>query len=990
MAGGLSCGLAMLSPAAQPNFIVTPAPGGLPQNSVISLLQTRDGYLWAGTGKGLARFDGHGYEVFNEWNTPGLRGNIILHLFEDSRAGLWVGTDEGTFLIQRGQVTQVRIPDGNAPLRAACEDRTGAVWLALGDGRVLRCRDGNVAQAWLIGPQPSVLRAVVCDMEGQIWIANDYQLLRVRSPLEATPFELLLEFVNVPGRQDFLLPSGQQGLWQFADGKILRITGTERLERNLVGPSYPWGEARMVTAIETRPGQLVVGTIDNAAYSIDASGAAQQITGLSQKTALSLCEDREGNVWVGTDGGGLDRVRRSPFSVAEPWRGYVVQSVSADTNGGLWFGFNGGGVVYWQGETWREYGPEDGLGQILQPGLTNRPNFSAVLVDRQQRIWVGDRKLGLSEFRSGKFEPVGGARMARRNVSALFEDPSGRLWVGTDAGLASWNGDGWQWFTTQDGLSANQITAIVGAPDGSLWVGTKRSGLNRLANDNWSSIHESDGLPSENITSLLVDSAGTLWVGTGNGLGCFHNSKWNRFTKQDGLDSDNINYLIEDGEGNLWMGSNLGLMRVTKESLRQRAAGGTSTVACRVYSERDGLPANECTEGSQPAACRTADGALWFPTIRGLVSVAPAKLLPNTNKPVVVIESVTLDDREQLTNRLATVGFTHLVIPATVERLVITYSSLNLAAPDRARFSCWMEGHEDTWNSPTDRRTVSYSKLPPGDFRFHLRAGNEDGFWNKEGIVLRITVLPPFWQTWWFRTSAAAGLIVLIAGTVYLFATQRLQRQLAVLRQQEALEKERARIARDLHDQLGANLTQVGLLGEMVGEDRNQPEEVAAHAEQICQTARTTSDALDEIVWAANPSNDTLEGLVTYACKYAQEYLALAGLRYRLEVPPDLPAINLPPDLRHNVFLAFKESVNNVVKHARAAEARIRLRLNASQFVLEVEDDGKGPAEAATKTGRNGLRNMRKRMEDVGGRFEINPGAERGTVVRLTAPLGRS
>ena len=203
------------------------------------------------------------------------------------------------------------------------------------------------------------------------------------------------------------------------------------------------------------------------------------------------------------------------------------------------------------------------------------------------------------------------------------------------------------------------------------------------------------------------------------------------------------------------------------------------------------------------------------------------------------------------------------------------------------------------------------------------------------------------------------------------------------------MEKERARIARDLHDQLGANLTQVALLGEMAEEDKNAPAEVESHAQQISQTARETSRALDEIVWAANPQNDTLEGLVNYACKYAQDYLALAGLRYRLEVPPQLPATVIPPDLRHNIFLAFKESVNNVVKHARATEVKIRLRLNGGTFALEVEDDGRGPSEAATKTGRNGLRNMRKRMEDVGGEFILEPGAERGTRVRLTAPLGK-
>jgi signal transduction histidine kinase len=181
----------------------------------------------------------------------------------------------------------------------------------------------------------------------------------------------------------------------------------------------------------------------------------------------------------------------------------------------------------------------------------------------------------------------------------------------------------------------------------------------------------------------------------------------------------------------------------------------------------------------------------------------------------------------------------------------------------------------------------------------------------------------------------------------------------------------------------------VALLGEMAEADRHVPEEIASHAQQISQTARETTHSLDEIVWAVNPSNDTLDGLVTYACKYAQEYLALAGLRYRAEVPPQLPAVVIPPEVRHNVFLAFKEAVNNVVKHAQATEARIRLRLQPGSFILEIEDDGRGvgkPDSAATRT-RNGLRNMRKRMEDIRGEFSIAGGAKGGTIVRLIAPI---
>ena len=258
--------------------------------------------------------------------------------------------------------------------------------------------------------------------------------------------------------------------------------------------------------------------------------------------------------------------------------------------------------------------------------------------------------------------------------------------------------------------------------------------------------------------------------------------------------------------------------------------------------------------------------------------------------------------------------------------------------------------------------------------------------------MLAITVQPEFWQTRMFLAGLIVLVLAVVAGVVRYLSTQKLKRTVALFKQQEALEHERSRIARDLHDQLGANLTQVALLGEMAKSDRELPEEVESHAEQILQTARETTRALDEIVWAVNPSNDTLEGLVNYAVKYAQDYLALAGLRYRADVPAQLPAAALPPDVRHNVFLAFKEAVNTVVKHAQASEVWIRLQFSPESFTFEIADNGRGPAHGdpeRTKN-RNGLRNMRKRLEEIGGAFALTPGAGGGTLVRLTAPLGKS
>jgi signal transduction histidine kinase len=231
-------------------------------------------------------------------------------------------------------------------------------------------------------------------------------------------------------------------------------------------------------------------------------------------------------------------------------------------------------------------------------------------------------------------------------------------------------------------------------------------------------------------------------------------------------------------------------------------------------------------------------------------------------------------------------------------------------------------------------------------------------------------------------------LLTLIIVVVRHFSTQRLQRQVERFRQQEAVEQERSRIARDIHDQLGASLTQVALLGELVESDKDLPAEVESHARQISQTARDTTRVLDEIVWTVNPANDTLEGLANYLCKYVQDYLGVAGIRYRLEVPPDLPPSPLPPEVRHNVFLAAKEAITNIARHAAARSAWMALRLEPGVFVIEIADDGRGLAGLDEKAQtRNGLRNMRKRMEDIGGEFFLGPRPEGGAVVRFTVPL---
>lgn len=963
----------------------------LPQSAVIAMTQTRDGYLWLGTMKGLVRFDGLKADVFDP-----LVSMTIVFLFEDSQEGLWVGTEKnGVALIKNGLMTSVW-PGGGGPgtkLVSACNDASGAVWLCTADGRLLRYRNGVKENEWPpLEPGSGGYRAVIAEQSGQVWIASGGALFRVTSDVHATSFSLELQRTILTGRQDFLLASKFGGYWQFQGGRVMKCS-TNQVVRVLGDYSWDQNRTPVTSACEDAEGNLFVGTHGEGVFCYDRNGIVTRISSpevLNHNSVLSLWVDREGCLWVGTNGGGLNRVKPSLFMLHPETVSKTVQSVCKDDQGGLWIGLNGDAVHTDAVQHWKS-GALNTFG--LAQGLLN-PVVRSVFVDSGQTVWVGGiNEGGLYQLADGRFRIVPGT--AGFLVSALFEDRSTNLWVGMDKGLGRWNGHAWKLFTKRDGLTAEVIRALAEDAQGNLWIGTDGGGLNCLRDGKFTSINQSPGgLPGDSVTALLTDADGVLWVGTsGGGLGRFKNGRWNTYTKREGLAGNSITYLIEDGLGALWIGSNEGLMRVEKNALNlfaeAQTESRTTSIHVRTFRKADGLLTKECTSGSQPAACRTRDGLLWFPTTQGLVGVNPSQLARNTNPPPVLIESVLVDNERQSANVFQANWSQDIVVPASKERLEIHFTGLNLSAPEQARFRYRLEPHENNWTEPRSMREVTYPKLPYGRYRFQVTACNEDGVWNPTPATLSIIVEPPFWRKWWFQTIGILVILGATIGTVYFIATQRLQRQLADLRQREALEKERARIARDLHDQLGANLTQVSLLGELVGEDKDLPQEVESHAKQICNTARETSVALDEIVWSANPGNDTLEGLVNYACKYAQDYLRVAGLRYRLDVPAQLPSLNLPPDLRHNVFLAFKESINNVVKHAKATEVIIRLQVNGNRFTFEIQDNGRGPAGAQSKTGRNGLRNMHKRMEDVGGSFAFEPAPEKGTRVRLTAPIGK-
>jgi signal transduction histidine kinase len=412
------------------------------------------------------------------------------------------------------------------------------------------------------------------------------------------------------------------------------------------------------------------------------------------------------------------------------------------------------------------------------------------------------------------------------------------------------------------------------------------------------------------------------------------------------------------------------------------------------YGINDGLPTLECSEGSQSAGCKTADGRLWFPTAKGLVAVNPANTQTNLLPPPVVIEAMRVDDRPLALENSAG---TPLKIPPGQHRIEFDYTGLSFVAPEKVRFKCRLNNFETGWVDVGTKRVAFYNYTPPGNYSFQVTACNNAGVWNKTGASLKFEVLPYFWQTTWFHLLGWLATVLAAGGVVWFDTRRRLRRRLELAERQRDIERERSRIAQDIHDDLGAQLTRITMMSESARGNLTNPGRADAELEKIYDTARALTRSMDEIVWAVSPRHDTLEGLATYLEKFAQDWLATTGIRCRLDLPLQFPGWHLTSEVRHNVFLAFKEALHNAVKHSGAAEVLIRLAVKEKSFELAIEDNGRGfalrekmetvsPAPGRAASG-NGLENIRRRLAAIGGSCEIQSAPNAGTKVIFSMQL---
>jgi ligand-binding sensor domain-containing protein/signal transduction histidine kinase len=964
---------------------------GLPQNSVTVLLQTRDGYLWVGTKSGLARFDGVRFRQFGLQD--GLTAGAVSALLEARDGALWVGTpDRGVFRWQDGRVTNLCAELSNRQVTALAETAGGTIWIGTGAG-LDRWNGGQLAhQGAREGVSNVLVRTLYVDRSGTLWaasgIAGIFQLRDEKFVPEPAPFAFPAH------KQGYcFLEDRDAGLWlSIGDGFLLRKSAGSWQTYSSESNGVPW---RYVDCLaQTVNGTLWAGSSGEglAYFNGNRFLRISKENGLSDDFVLSAVADREGNLWAGTLVGGLNRLARKQLvTLAEPegLTNAFIRSIAESADGALWVVTRNGGLYRGDHDHFVQYLspniPEDNTAAYNWPGVYL--NSDSILAAQDGTLWLGGRQrlFHLGNTSSKMFGLNGNPSWLEDDtVTTLAEDASHAVWIGTSSGqiVVSRKGE----FFTVPGVSRNvPVAAITCTADGTVWAGTSGSGVLQLRNNTLvSTLTSRQGLGSDFITALAVGRDGTLWIATdGGGLSHWKDGRCLQFSARQGLPESPISQILEDEDGDLWLGSMHGICRVKRSDLEALATQQLDVLQPLMIGEAEGMLAEECCSGSSPNCFKSRNGRLYFSTVKGLVVIDPRHYRPADLPPITRLEEVVFNGK--IISENGDGG--KVVIPPGRGNFEFHYTGLGNAVLEKVQFHYRLTSADSAWVEVGTRRTAYYSQLPPGKYHFEVIARSGEEHWPPNGASLDLVLQPYFYETWWFFASLLGLAAIAVIQIVRTISYRKFQRRLHWIEMQNAVEKERTRIAKDIHDDLGASLTQVTMLSEHGQAANPQSESVSQTFAKIAEKTVLCIQAMDEIVWAVNPKNDNLPRLARYICRHADECFDSSDIRCWQIVPEDLPNLVVRADVRHNLFLAVKEALHNVLKHSQASQIWLEIRLRDRVLQIEIKDNGCGFSVPQADFNRNGLRNMKTRMAEIGGSSECDSQPGGGTRVHFAVNL---
>jgi ligand-binding sensor domain-containing protein/signal transduction histidine kinase len=984
---------------------------GLARDHINRIMQDSKGFLWFCTGEGLSRFDG--YKFTNYGTDQGLAGRQVGDFLETRDGSYWAATDRGLCrfvpdALTQGPGTRTGIPprrflvyspgDGPAQtINTIYEDHAGAIWC---------CTDAGLYRVDQIGGEPVFsfvdiiqpgpvadarlrVESVVEDRRGSLWTVAQSGLYRLW-PNGAVDRYTAEE--GLPSELSRAVLEDRDGkIWVASDRGLYELVSDPQPHRSIVARLYTTKDGlasdRVYCLSQCSDGTLWIGT-SRGLTALHATVGDKDVrlqsytetNGLDRSAIAALCEDHDHNLWVGTESGGAMRLAAAGFVSYDERDGLGrtlrVGSIIEDRAGQLCVitddtisRLDGGrlkavplalptGIYSW-GWGWYQIMFQDSAGEwwlTSDQGLVRYPRLTSLEQLRRTRP------------RAVYTEADG---LPTDMIFRLFEDSRRDIWISTmgkaSACLTRWDRatETFHVYRPSDGIPEAAPTGFCEDSAGNLWIGFYAGGLVRYRDGRFVRFAGPDGVPPGMVRGLYLDHSQRLWIATGEGgvaradQPATEHPAFVSYSVADGLSSNEATSVTEDNWGMIYVGTGRGLDKLDP-----------ATGRIRHYSTADGLAGSFVN-----VSFRRADGSLWFGTLQGLSRLIPQPERP-TGPPPVFVTALNVAGVPYPIPELGARSFAGPELEPTQNNVQIDFSGLNLAAGESLRYQYELQGASSEWSPPSDQRSISYANLAPGSYRFLVRAVASDGAVSEPPASVTFRILAPFWRRWWFIASA----LLASAFALYGIHRYRITRYLAV-------ERVRTRIATDLHDDIGSSLSQVSVLSEVAGQRARAKLDASEPLAVIADLSRGVLDSVSDIVWAINPERDRLSDLTLRMRRFAGDTASAANIEMDFIAPDDRHDLKLGPDLRREVYLIFKETVNNLMRHSGCSSACVTIKNIDRSLELIISDNGSGfdPDRAADG---NGLASMRQRAARLGGTLEIISSPNGGTIVRLLVPIG--
>ena len=939
------------------------AADGLPEQTVQAFAQTRDGYLWIGTTGGLLRFDGAHFTVFDRQNTPSLHENSVFSLMVSRDGTLWIGTDGGGIAsYSNGGFRSWTTQDGTNIdfVRTLVEDADGAVWAGADNGlwRIDRERFVRIDGTPAI---PSVsVHAIYRDREGRLWVGGS-RLFHLHG--KATR-EYSLGSEASQNQIKSIIQTRDGTLW------VGTVTGLNRLLPGHDSFERVQGVTGTVRVLRQTPdGVLWIGTIGQGAFQFNGEDLTRFTapSSLPSNTVLNFFEDGEKNFWIGTQAGML-RLTRSQVSV-------IPLPEANDSDFGTIYQDRDGS--FWIGST-KLFQMKDGkvVPRVL-PGMSG-VHVRNVYRDRSGVLWAGTDGNGvfrISADRTTRLTSRDG--MSNNFIRAMTQDHDRSMWIATDAGLNHILGEGPSVrivsYQPRNGLVHPSIRALIEDSRGDLWIGTER-GLSHMHDGVFTGDAATSALAQMKVWAIHEDADGGLWFGTRNdGLFRFRGGKLAHFSVEDGLAGNAIYQIVEDSAGHLWTSGPNGISLLNRHELDAQAESSRRSLGLTFYSISEMPPSTEIYGGTQPSACITAEGDVWFPSSRGPIHIYPAhnSLLP---PPPLRIQGVLADGVPSAMNG-------PVVLQPGNSRLEFSFTPIRLRSQDGLRFRYKLDNFDRDWGAARSSRTADYTNLPAGRYIFRVRTFEVE---NPDAISetsIEVVQRPFFYRTWWF----IAGCILLVAFLIFAVYQYRVRQ---VRGRFEAVLEERSRLAREMHDTVIQGCTGVSALLEALSMEGSNTDAEDGLMDFARLQLRNTIDEARDAVWNLRQSdidtNSLGEKLETMIGKVGKEF----NLPIAWSVTGTPFGVSHP--IAHDLLMVVREGIYNAALHGHPMNVGVTLTYNRREILLCIDDDGCGfdINETESKNGNHfGLKGMRERTERWGGKFRLI--SEIGKGVRIEVRLQR-